>query len=104
MSAYDPKRTLALLVEDFSQYDACPKLWGGNETTRVYHFGRWSGGNLAVRGACAAASDARGRVYQRCFAPALRAHGVRLSQRAQRSGLCREPERQNRISVGTGRN
>src|SRR5262245_63519866 len=72
-----------------NRYDICPKPRGGNEATRVHHAGWRSGGNLAIGGACIAAGDAGGRVYQRCFARALRAHVVRLPQRARRNGLWR---------------
>src|SRR6516164_8872980 len=61
MSAFDPKRTLAVLTPDpfqsarLTRYDAPIQSFGGsNAAAQVHHAARWCGSCTAARGACAA--------------------------------------------------
>ena len=60
------------------------------------------GGNLAARGARAAANNAGDRVPQWWDGGGVRTHGGRVPPGPQRSWLCRGPQRGDRVSLGPG--
>jgi hypothetical protein len=66
MSAFDPKRTCAVQLNEpsLNRYDAVSwGPWGSNETARVHHAYRRRGGRTATRRVRAAA-NAGSRLFQ----------------------------------------
>src|SRR5262249_4222348 len=71
-------------------------------TTRVHHAAWRRGSSMAAPSARAAAGDASGRISQQPDTSRLLAFRCRISARSFRNGLCRRPERADRIPLDNG--
>src|SRR5262249_20661792 len=73
---------------------------GSDQPSRVDHTARRRGGRVAARGAGAAAGDAGDRLSQRPFADQLSVLSDGISGRSRGRGLCRGPQRSDRVPLG----